>query len=93
VLGFGRGGCFGALIATNSGDAACFLQPVNRSCFVSGPLVATVNAQAQAILTTMNFVQAVGFDADGNTVNVEFVFKRTALTSRSLLFCLSRSFA
>jgi hypothetical protein len=36
-----------------------------------------VNAQAQAVLTTMNFVQNIGFDPNGDVIHVDFVFNRT----------------
>jgi Protein of unknown function (DUF2589) len=43
----------------------------------AGPLMACVNAQAQAALTTLNFVKSVGFDDSGEAIYVQFVFNRT----------------
>ncbi len=39
--------------------------------------MACVNAQAQAALTTLNFVKSVGFDDSGEAIYVQFVFNRT----------------
>jgi hypothetical protein len=57
-------------VAIKLNGTACML-------WYAGPLVSTVNAQAQAVLSTMNFVQSVGFSPTGEVVHVDFVFNRT----------------
>jgi hypothetical protein len=57
---------------------------VVRMCAPTGPLMAAVNAQAQAALTTLNFVKSVGFDDNGDAIYVEFVFNRTNATTGSV---------
>jgi Protein of unknown function (DUF2589) len=48
---------------------------------LAGPLVAAVNAQAQATMSSINFIQNVGFDANGDAIHVEFVYNRTNTTT------------
>jgi hypothetical protein len=45
-----------------------------RHCLCAGPLVAVVNAQAQAALSTASFIRTVGFDEEGKSVSVEFSY-------------------
>jgi hypothetical protein len=43
---------------------------------IGGPLIAVVEAQAQAALSTVNYIKSVGFDADGKVVNVSFRYPK-----------------
>ena len=45
---------------------------------IGGPLSACINAQEQAALSTVNFIDRVGFDPKnpGHVVNVDFTYKR-----------------
>ncbi|MBK8196577.1 MAG: DUF2589 domain-containing protein [Lewinellaceae bacterium] len=43
---------------------------------IGGPLIAVVEAQAQAALSTVNYIKSVGFDADGKVVNVSFNYPK-----------------
>jgi hypothetical protein len=43
---------------------------------IGGPLIAVVEAQAQAALSTVNYIKSVGFDADGKVVNVSFLYPK-----------------
>lgn len=43
---------------------------------IGGPLNAVVEAQAKSAITTANFIKEVGFDKDGNVVNVDFTYNR-----------------
>jgi hypothetical protein len=59
------------------------LQNVNFSTLIGGPLIAAVQAQAQAAQTSVNFIEQVGFDPapSGTTVrsvkNVTFQYTKT----------------
>ena len=47
----------------------------------SGPLNAIVNAQAQAAMSTINFIRSIGFDKDNKTINVNFSYQSINATS------------
>ena len=47
----------------------------------AGPLIAVINAQAASALTTVKFINEVGFDADRNAINVKFNYNSTNATS------------
>jgi hypothetical protein len=47
----------------------------------AGPLVAVVNAQAQAALSSANFVNAVGFDDEKRAISVDFLYEATNATT------------
>ena len=38
----------------------------------AGPLVAAVEAQASAAMTTLSYMQSVGFTANGTVINTQF---------------------
>jgi hypothetical protein len=44
-------------------------------CASSGPLNAVVNAQAQAAMSTVNFIRSIGFDRNNKTINVNFAYQ------------------
>jgi hypothetical protein len=68
----------GTAIVPNQRPRRPLASTVYVSCWLCvGPLVATIRAQAQAALTTLDFVQSVGFDENGDAISVEFVFNRT----------------
>jgi len=43
---------------------------------IGGPLIAVVEAQAMAALSTVNYIKSVGFDAEGKVVNVSFNYPK-----------------
>lgn len=43
---------------------------------IGGPLIAVVEAQAMAALSTVNYIKSVGFDGDGKVVNVSFNYPK-----------------
>src|SRR4051812_33551245 len=43
---------------------------------IGGPLSAIVEAQARSAITTAAFIREVGFDKDGNVINVDFNYTR-----------------
>ncbi len=52
------------------------LAALNFGAMIGGPLIAVVNAQARAAMTTVDFVKSVGF-SEGNAVNVTFKYSKT----------------
>jgi Protein of unknown function (DUF2589) len=50
-------------MATNPGQE---LATIDFASTIGGPLVAVINAQAQAAMSTVNFIKAVGFTDDGS---------------------------
>ena len=42
------------------------LSSINFEAMLGGPLIAVVNAQAQAAMTTVDFIKQVGFHRDGS---------------------------
>ncbi len=51
-------------------------------CFwFAGPLVAVINAQAQAAMSTINFVNSVGFNANKEAIMVAFKYNVTNATT------------
>ncbi len=52
-----------------------------RCVCVAGPLIAVINAQAASALTTVKFINEVGFDADRNSISVSFNYNTTNATS------------
>ena len=53
---------------------ACFTTSCNRLFCTTGPLVAAVNAQAQAAMKSIAFLHEAGLQPNGSTVNVQFTF-------------------
>lgn len=51
------------------------LSAIPFGTLIGGPLNAAVEAQAKAAMTTVDFIRNVGFDKDGNVVNVVFKYK------------------
>ncbi len=51
------------------------------SCACAGPLTAVINAQAQAALSTVAFINAVGFDENRKPINVAFSYNVTNITT------------
>ncbi len=47
----------------------------------AGPLMAVIDAQSAAALTTMDFIRNVGFDENGDARNVSFIYDRLNSTS------------
>jgi hypothetical protein len=43
--------------------------------------MATIDAQAQAAMTTLNFIRNVGFEPNGDALMVQFVYNVTNATS------------
>jgi Protein of unknown function (DUF2589) len=52
-----------------------------RCVIQSGPLLAVIDAQAKAAATTVKFIQAMGFDADGHARTVDFGYSTTNATT------------
>jgi hypothetical protein len=50
------------------------LGSLNFRDMIGGPLVAVVEAQSQAAMATIAFIQSIGFDKDGNAKNVAFKY-------------------
>ena len=50
-------------------------------CDCAGPLTAIINAQAAAAISTVQFINAVGFDANRNAINVKFSYNVTNSTT------------
>jgi hypothetical protein len=50
------------------------LGSLNFRDMIGGPLVAVVEAQSQAAMATVAFIQSIGFDKDGKTKNVAFTY-------------------
>ncbi len=47
----------------------------------AGPLTAIIDAQAAAAISTVEFINAVGFDEDRNAINVKFSYNVTNTTT------------
>ena len=47
----------------------------------AGPLTAVIDAQAQAAISTVEFINAVGFDENRNAINVQFSYNVTNITT------------
>jgi hypothetical protein len=64
---------------------ACSLQvnpseisSIDFGAMIGGPLTAVINAQAQAAMTTVNFINSVGFHKENRSVvNVDFMYSST----------------
>lgn len=50
-------------------------------CARAGPLQAVVKAQAAAAMTSVEFIQAVGFDDNGSAIQVSFTYNSTNATT------------
>lgn len=50
----------------------------------AGPLMAVIDAQSAAALTTMDFIRNVGFDENGDARNVSFIYDRLNSTSGAI---------
>ena len=50
-------------------------------CFTAGPLQAVISAQGQAAMSSIRFIQAVGFDEDFRAKNVQFAYNTTNTTT------------
>ena len=49
--------------------------------FCAGPLIAVINAQAQAAMSTINFVNSVAFDSNKKAISVSFIYNSINSTS------------
>ncbi|MGB3587078.1 MAG: DUF2589 domain-containing protein [Tunicatimonas sp.] len=67
---------FSALDAADA-DFAAELSSIDFEKLISGPLTAAVNAQANASMSTVNFIKEVGFDDQGQIRMVDFSYKKT----------------
>jgi hypothetical protein len=52
------------------------LAQIDFASMIGGPLDAVIRAQAQAAMTTVDFIKAVGFDKDGMAKEVTFKYRR-----------------
>lgn len=50
----------------------------------AGPLIAVINAQAQAAMSTINFVNSVAFDSNKNAISVSFIYNSINSTSGAI---------
>ena len=51
------------------------LSAIPFGALIGGPMTAAIEAQAKSAMTSVEFIRSVGFDKDGNVVNVVFKFK------------------
>ena len=51
------------------------LSAIPFGALIGGPLSAAIEAQSKAALASVDFIRAVGFDSDGNVLNVVFKYK------------------
>eukprot|EP00567_Pseudictyota_dubia_P010101 CAMPEP_0197460714 /NCGR_PEP_ID=MMETSP1175-20131217/54760_1 /TAXON_ID=1003142 /ORGANISM="Triceratium dubium, Strain CCMP147" /LENGTH=204 /DNA_ID=CAMNT_0042995863 /DNA_START=82 /DNA_END=696 /DNA_ORIENTATION=- len=61
----------------NAQVSASELSSIDFESMIGGPLVAVVNAQAQAAMTTVDFVNAVGFHENKTAIMVAFTYDST----------------
>ena len=66
---------FSTLDASDA-DFAAELGSIDFENLIGGPLNACVTAQANASMSTVNFIKEVGFDDDGNLRMVDFSYKK-----------------
>lgn len=59
---------------------------------IGGPLNAVVESQAKSAITTANFIKEVGFNDDGEIVNVDFTYNRRDDQGRDQEFTLTVPF-
>lgn len=52
------------------------LANLNFQSMIGGPLTAVIKAQTQAAVTSVDFIKAVGFDADGKPLMVTFEYDK-----------------
>ncbi|WKN44620.1 DUF2589 domain-containing protein [Tunicatimonas pelagia] len=72
----GDDGSFGTMNAADANFAA-ELGSIDFEKLISGPLTAAVNAQANASMSTVNFIKEVGFDDQEQIRMVDFSYKKT----------------
>jgi hypothetical protein len=54
------------------------ISSIDFGAMIGGPLTAVINAQAQAAMTTVNFINSVGFHNENRSViNVDFLYSAT----------------
>ena len=51
------------------------LSAIPFGALIGGPLTAAIEAQSKAALASVDFIRAVGFDEEGNILNVVFKYK------------------
>lgn len=51
------------------------LSAIPFGALIGGPMTAAIEAQSKAAMASVEFIRAVGFDADGNVQNVVFKYK------------------
>jgi hypothetical protein len=51
------------------------LSAIPFGALIGGPMTAAIEAQSKAAMASVEFIRAVGFDADGNILNVVFKYK------------------
>lgn len=51
------------------------LSAIPFGALIGGPMTAAIEAQSKAALASVDFIRAVGFDEDGNILNVVFKYK------------------
>jgi Protein of unknown function (DUF2589) len=51
------------------------LSAIPFGALIGGPMTAAIEAQAKSAMTSVDFIRTVGFDKDGNVINVVFKFK------------------
>jgi len=61
------------------------LNGIDYSALIGGPLQAAIKAQAMAALSTKDFIMDVGFDQNGRTKNVEFVYSANGKMQRLIV--------
>lgn len=54
------------------------LSAIPFGALIGGPMTAAIEAQSKAALASVDFIRAVGFDEDGNVLNVVFKYKAGA---------------
>ena len=62
--------------------SACIIAVVCVCC--AGPLTAVINAQSAAAITTVSFINSVGFDENRNAIMVNFYYNVTNTTTGEL---------
>ena len=62
------------IVIMASANIGAELASLPLGSMISGPLNASIDAQAQAAASTVNFIKQVGLDDDGNVRNVQFKY-------------------
>jgi hypothetical protein len=51
------------------------LSAIPFGALIGGPMTAAIEAQSKAAMASVEFIRAVGFDEEGNELNVVFKYK------------------